>query len=286
MKISSRLSRRNFLKSAAIISSFFIVPRRVIGGPGFTAPSDKITLGVIGCGKQSGGLQRRFANLSGAQVVAGCDPYAAKLEKFVNVNNQVYAELTGQPRYNATQAFVDYRELLAKKDIDAVIIASPDHWHAAMSVHAAEAGKDIYCEKPLSLTVKEGRAMVNATRKHHRVFQTGSMQRSAKEFTQAVQLVRSGAIGEVTKIIVSVGGPPKEWDLLAEPTPQGLNWELWMGPNVVERPYNNLLAPNMESPFWDPIEEVCQGHKRYCQCYRRSQCGGQFQRHRSVVYDS
>ena len=250
MKISSRLSRRNFLKSAAIISSFFIVPRRVIGGPGFTAPSDKITLGVIGCGKQSGGLQRRFANLSGAQVVAGCDPYAAKLEKFVNVNNQVYAELTGQPRYNATQAFVDYRELLAKKDIDAVIIASPDHWHAAMSVHAAEAGKDIYCEKPLSLTVKEGRAMVNATRKHHRVFQTGSMQRSAKEFTQAVQLVRSGAIGEVTKIIVSVGGPPKEWDLLAEPTPQGLNWELWMGPNVVERPYNNLLAPNMESTFW------------------------------------
>jgi predicted dehydrogenase len=250
MKKTSRINRRNFLKSAAVVTSFFIVPRRVVGGTGFTPPSDKITLAFIGCGKQSAGLQRRFANLSGAQVVAGCDPYAAKLEKFVNVNNQIYAELNSQAQYNGTQAFADYREMLAKKDIDAVIIASPDHWHAAMSVHAAEAGKDIYCEKPLSLTVKEGRAMVKATRKHGRVFQTGSMQRSAKEFTQAVQLVRSGAIGEVKKIVVSVGGPPKEWDLQAEPTPPGLNWELWMGPNVIERPYNNLLAPNMESTFW------------------------------------
>lgn len=250
MKVSGNISRRNFIRNAAIISSVFIVPRRVLGGPGYTAPSDKITMGIIGCGKQSMGLQRRFANLTGVQVVAACDPYAAKLEKLVNANNQFYAELNDQVSYKATHAFEDYRELLARKDIDAVIIASPDHWHASMSVHAAEAGKDIYCEKPLSLTVREGRAMVDATRKHDRVFQTGSMQRSSKEFTQAVQLVRSGAIGEIKKIVVSVGGPPKEWDLQAETVPAGLNWELWMGPNVVDRPYNNFLAPNLQSTFW------------------------------------
>lgn len=250
MKLSNPINRRKFLKNAAIASSIFIIPRRVLGGAGYIAPSDKITIGFIGCGKQSAGLQRRFSGLSSAQIVAACDPYAAKLEKFVKANNQIYAELTGQSLYNATAAFVDFRELLAKKDIDAVVIASPDHWHASMSVLAAEAGKDIYCEKPLSLTVREGRAMVDATRKNERVFQTGSMQRSAKEFTQAVQLVRSGAIGEIKKIVVSVGGPPKEWDLQAEPVPQGLNWDLWMGPNVIERPYNNFLAPNMESTFW------------------------------------
>ncbi len=250
MKSSLNISRRNFLKNAAIASSVFIVPRRVLGGPGYTAPSDKVTLGFIGCGRQSGGLQRRFSDLTETQIVAACDPYAAKLKRFVDANNKIYAELTGQSSYDATQSYVDFRELLARKDIDAVIIASPDHWHAAMSVRAAEAGKDIYCEKPLSLTVKEGRTMVNATRDHGRVFQTGSMQRSWKEFTQAVQLVRSGAIGEIKKVVVSVGGPPKDWDLQGEPMPQGLNWDLWMGPNVTERPYNNVLAPNLDATFW------------------------------------
>jgi predicted dehydrogenase len=250
MKFSRRISRRNFLKNTAALSSVFIIPRHVLGGQGFIAPNDKVTVGFIGCGKQSSGLQRRFFNLAGAQILAASDVYAVKLEKFVNENDRLYGEAGGQSGYKATAAFVDYRELLERKDIDAVVIASPDHWHAAMSVHAAEAGKDIYCEKPLSLTVKEGRAMVDATRKHGRVFQTGSMQRSGKEFTQAVQLVRSGAIGEIKKIIVSVGGPPKEWDLPAEATPEGLNWELWMGPNVIGRPYNNFLAPGLESTFW------------------------------------
>ena len=250
MKLSRNISRRNFIRSAAVVTSFFIVPRHVLGGPGRVAPSDKIVLGFIGCGKQSAGLQRRFFNLPDAQIVAASDVYAAKLDKFIQTNNQLYAEKTGQSAYNATAAHVDYRELLAKKDIDAVVIATPDHWHAAMSVHAAEAGKDVYCEKPLSLTVREGRAMVKATRKHDRVFQTGSMQRSAKEFTQAVQLVRSGAIGEIRKIVVSVGGPPKEWDLQAETVPAGVNWDLWMGPNVVERPFNHNLAPGMEDTFW------------------------------------
>lgn len=250
MKLSRNISRRNFIKNAAIASSFFIVPRHVLGGKGYVPPSDKIVLGFIGCGKQSGGLQRRFFNLPDTQIVAASDVYALKLDKFVKANNQLYAEKNGQSAYDATRAYVDYRELLGNRDINAVIIASPDHWHAAMSVHAAEAGKDVYCEKPLSLTVKEGRAMVKAARKNGRVFQTGSMQRSSKEFTHAVQLVRSGAIGDIKKVVVSVGGPPKEWDLQGEPVPEGLNWELWMGPNVIERPYNNNLAPDPGATFW------------------------------------
>ncbi len=246
--MKSGISRRNFLKTAAIASSVFIVPRHVLGGAGYTPPSDTIGLGFIGCGKQGMGLQRRFFAQPGVKILGVSDVYAGKLERFVQANRQLQLQATA--RAEEIKGYEDFRELLANKDIDAVVIATPDHWHASMAVRAAEAGKDIYCEKPLSLTVREGRAMVDATRKHERVFQTGSMQRSSKEFTQAVQLVRSGAIGEIKKIVVSVGGPPKDWDLQAEPTPEGLNWALWMGPNVIDRPYNNFLAPNLQSDFW------------------------------------
>src|SRR5690606_4413345 len=118
------------------------------------------------------------------QVVAGCDVYAEKLNSFIDRNNRIYAELNNQSSWTGTQGYEDYRELLARTDIDAVVIVTPDHWHATQAIHAAEAGKDVYCEKPLSLTVREGRAMVDATRKHGRVFQTGSMQRSWNEFRQ------------------------------------------------------------------------------------------------------
>src|SRR5688500_8226984 len=118
MKFSRNISRRHFIKNAAIVSSFFIVPRHVLGGKGYVAPSDKIALGFIGCGRQSGGLQRRFFNLADAQIVAASDVYAVKLDKFVKENNQLYAEKNGQPSYNATRAYVDCRELLDNKDIN------------------------------------------------------------------------------------------------------------------------------------------------------------------------
>ena len=246
---TERLNRRDFLKAGAVVSSFMIVPRHVLGR-GYRAPSDLIALGFIGCGRQSGGLRNRFLDTQETRIIAASDVYAVKQDAFVNATNQWYSEKLGQGTYKAAAGIKDFRELLSRKDIDAVVIAAPDHWHAAMAVRAAEAGKDIYCEKPLSLTVKEGRAMVNATRKHNRVFQTGSMQRSAPEFTKAVQLVRSGAIGTVKKVYVNVGGPPKVWDLQSETKPEGLDWDLWMGPNTIERPYNNELAPAMDAKFW------------------------------------
>jgi predicted dehydrogenase len=246
---TENLNRRDFLKAGAVISSFMIVPRHVLG-KGYRAPSDKIVLGFIGCGRQSGGLRNRFLDTTETQVIAASDVYAAKLDAFVSATNKWYAEKSGQSNYKSATGVADFRELLSNKDIDAVVIASPDHWHAAMAVRAAEAGKDIYCEKPLSLTVQEGRAMVDATRKHNRVFQTGSMQRSAREFQQAAQLVRSGAIGTVNTVYVNVGGPPKVWDLQEGTLPAGLDWAAWMGPNTLNRPYNNALAPAMDATFW------------------------------------
>jgi len=162
---------------------------------------------------------------------------------------------------NDVSVYNDFRELLSRKDIDAVVIATPDHWHAAVAVRAAEAGKDIYCEKPLSLTVREGRAMVKATRKHNRIFQTGSMQRSWPEFRQAVEIVRNGLIGEIKSIKVNVGPPPIAYNLPEQPVPDGLDWNKWLGPNEF-KPFNAELAPPIAKdvyPNWRNYKEFGGG---------------------------
>ena len=247
--LKNSLTRRTFLKQSAIASSFFIVPRHVLGR-GFLAPSDRITMGFIGLGKQAVGLQRQFLGTDQMQLVAACDVDAPKMTKFIENANAFYAKKADQATYKSCEAIPDFRQLLARKDIDAVVVATPDHWHAPIVVRAAEAGKDIYCEKPLSLTITEGRAMVEATRKHGRVFQTGNMQRSWKEFRQAVELVRNGYIGDIKTVKVNVGGPPKDFDLAAETLPPGLDWNFWLGPNPIERPYNNILVPAIDAKSW------------------------------------
>lgn len=243
------LSRRQFMGQAAALTAFMIVPRYVLGGPGYTAPSDMINLAFIGTGRQSGGLRNNFLKTGEAQIVAACDVYGTKLKDFTDKVDQYYADKADQPKFQGCQAYTDFREVLGRKDIDAVVIATPDHWHGVQAVLAAEAGKDIYCEKPLSLTIKEGRAMVAATRKHNRVFQTGNMQRSWPEFRQAVELVRNGYIGDIQTIKVNVGGPPLPYDLAAETLPADLNWEMWLGPNEY-KPYHHFLAPGPTDTFW------------------------------------
>jgi predicted dehydrogenase len=245
------MNRRDFLSQTALASTFFIVPRHVLGR-GFIPPSDKINMGFIGCGKQSGGLQSNFLKTKQAQIVAACDVSQSKLTRFVERTDKFYADQKEKSSYKATESHADFRELLARKDIDAVVIATPDHWHAAIAVRACAAGKDVYCEKPLALTIPEGRAMVNATRQYNRVFQTGSMQRSAPEFRQAVELVRNGYIGDLQKVVANVAGAPKKWDLQGEAKPADLNWDMWMGPNATERPFHSDLAPSIEqeSKFW------------------------------------
>jgi len=243
------ISRRKFLAQSAILSSVFIVPRRVLGR-GYTPPSDMINFGFIGTGRQAFYLKQSFLNTGEAQIAAACDVYKRKVDTFVREVNEYYAKLTGKSSYNGCVAYSNFTELLQRKDIDAVVIATPDAWHATMTVMAAKAGKDIYCEKPLSLTVTEGRAMVNAVKKYKRVFQTGSMQRSWPEFRQAVELVRNGYLGEITKVQVSVGAPPVPYDLPEDQLPADLDWNMWLGPNTEYVHYNNLLNPALDNPVW------------------------------------
>ena len=243
------INRRKFLEKASVISAFMIVPRFVLGGKGYTAPSDLITLGFIGTGKQAGGLQGAFSDTNEVKIIAASDVYGIKLQQFAGQVNQYYAAKAGQTKYNGCATHADFRDLLSRKDIDAVVIAVPDHWHSVCAILAARAGKDIYCEKPLSLTIKEGRAMVTESRKHKRVFQTGSMQRSWPEFRQAVELVRNGYIGEIKTVKVNVGPPPIPYNLAAETMPESMNWDFWLGPNSPQV-YNHFLAPGLTDDFW------------------------------------
>ncbi|NLR60461.1 Gfo/Idh/MocA family oxidoreductase [Chitinophaga polysaccharea] len=234
-------SRRKFLQNAAALSTFFILPRHVLGGKGFLAPSDRINIGFIGAGHQAIGLRDRFKATDQVEILAVADVYQRKVDEFIKA--------LGGKRDKSCKGYGDFREILQRKDIDGVVIATPDHWHAVMAVKAAAAGKDIYCEKPLALSVKESRAMADAAKKYGRIFQTGSMQRSAREFRQGVELVRNGYIGDIKEIKISVGDGPRPFDLPAETLPADLNWEMWLGPNEYV-PYNNKLNPYPSASLW------------------------------------
>ena len=240
------MQRKTFIKNTLVgAAAFTIVPRHVLGGKGYIAPNDRINIGFIGTGKQSRGLLTNILNVPETITTAACDVDKKKLEHFVSLakaanKKKVEAEVT---------AYAYYREMLDRSDIDAVVVATPDHWRAQISIDAAKAGKDIYCEKPLALTIAEGRAMVDAVRKYRRVLQTGSMQRSQKYFRRASELVLNGYIGEVKEINVSVGEPVKECDLPSLPVPEYLDWNTWIGPSLY-RGYNPVLAPPIEDNSW------------------------------------
>ncbi|MCW3091669.1 MAG: gfo/Idh/MocA family oxidoreductase [Ferruginibacter sp.] len=260
-------TRRDFVTtSAKALTAFLIIPRYVLGGKrpdgsSYVPPSDMISLGFIGTGKQGRGLTGSFLKTGQVRIVALSEVYKDKAQLTINAMKELHGTNPVLGKYSEMPVYNDFRELLARKDLDAVVIATPDHWHAAMAVRAAEAGKDIYCEKPLSLTIKEGRAMVNATRKHNRVFQTGSMQRSWPEFRQAVELIRNGHIGEIKNIKVNVGQPPIPYNLAEEPIPAGLDWSRWLGPND-SSVFNSELAPPTSKdvyPNWRNYREFGGG---------------------------
>lgn len=242
------MKRRDFIdrgwKSAV---AFTIVPRSVLGGSGFVAPSDKIQVGFIGVGKQSLNLLSGLNGCPEVVVQAACDVDSKKLDYFVKA--AATAQSMTAKSNPAIGKYGNFRELLESTSVDAVVIATPDHWHAQIAVDAAKAKKDIYCEKPLALTIAEGRAMVNAARKYGVVFQTGSMQRSSFNFRQAAELVYNGYIGDVTEVNVSVGEPVKQCDLPSFPVPDYLDWDMWIGPSLY-RGYNPILSPPIEDDKW------------------------------------
>lgn len=240
------MKRKEFIRNSLIgAAGITILPRHVLGGQGFLAPSDRINLGFIGTGKQNRHLLGAISSCPETLVLAASDVDQQKLQNFITA-----AVAENKKKTAATvDSYAHYRELLERKDIDAVVIASPDHWHAQMAVDAAKAGKDIYCEKPLALTIAEGRAMVNAARKYKRVFQTGSMQRSSKVFRDAANLVSNGYIGAIKEINVSVGKPVIACDLPSMPTPAYLDWNNWIGPSLY-RAYHPVLSPPLGDESW------------------------------------
>jgi len=261
-KQSNPITRRSFLLTSTLAASAFtLIPRKVLGGKGYVSPGDKINIGFIGTGKQAGGLFEQFANIPDVQVTACCDVDSQKLNKFKKQAELFYAAKAGIREYNGCIGYERYEDLIARTDIDAVIIVTPDHWHAILAIAAMKAGKDVYCEKPMAHTIKEGRAMVEATRKYNRVFQTGSMQRSWWQFRHACELVRNNYLGEIKKILVNVGDPAIECKLKGEPTPGYLNWDRWLGPTQ-SRSYNPILSPpitEQDWPMWRAYREYGGG---------------------------
>lgn len=254
------MKRRNFLRSGAMaIAGFTILPRHILGGTNFVAPSDQINLGIIGCGAQGRWtLAPEFARR--ANLIAASDCESRQLNAMQEIVDKETEKAKGQA-YKGFKQYADYHELLNRNDIDGVIIATPDHWHAVQTIEACRAGKDVYVEKPMSHSIEEGRAMANAVEKYNRVLQVGNMQRSWRNFRHACELVRNGYIGEIKEIKVSIGPPPVKYDLPAQPIPKTLDWEMWIGPAPMNV-YNEELAPPMERntfPNWRNYREYGGG---------------------------
>lgn len=258
--MQKNLNRRHFLKLTSTVSLSAPLLASSWSAFGQKAPNDRITLGFIGVGTQGRGLLGNFLNHPNTQVLAVCDVDTTRREHSKKTVDEFYT-IKGVKEYKGCAAYEDFREVIGRKDIDAVVIATPDHWHAFVAIAACNAGKDIYCEKPLSLTIHEARAMVNAARKNDRVFQTGSMQRSMKEFRQACELVRNGRLGKISQVIVDVGPPSRPCDLPEEAMEPGLNWDRWLGPAPM-RPYNSVLSPrgvHKHFPDWRNYRDYSGG---------------------------
>jgi predicted dehydrogenase len=227
-------------RSAALaVAAPTIISASALGNDKVAAPSERLTVGFIGMGKQQRSHTGSLSGKADVQVMAVCDVDTTRREDAKAGLEKKYAKLE---RKGEIAAYVDFRELLARKDIDAVVIATPDHWHTIPIVEACKAGKDIYCEKPLTLTIHEAKYVIDCVRKYDRVVQTGSQQRSSKEFRTAVEYVRSGRIGKVKQVLVDVGGPSIFCDLPEEPMEPGLEWDRWLG-QAPKRPYNSILSP-------------------------------------------
>lgn len=262
-------TRRQFLRSAAGGAAAgwaapAIVSSTVFGQADRPAPSDRITVAFIGCGKMANDYHLpellRFADV---QAVAVCEVDRKRREHAKGRVEAAYAQRGGTTGHKACDAYADFREVIGRKDVDAICIATPEHWHAIAAIEACKAGKDVYCEKPLTLTLAEAKGCIDAARKYGRVFQTGSQQRSDVfgPFRRAAEIVQSGRLGTIKTVTVGVGGPSKPCDLPEEKMEPGLAWDLWLGPAPM-RPYHSVLSPrgvHNHFPAWRNYREYAGG---------------------------
>ncbi|MBI5689980.1 MAG: Gfo/Idh/MocA family oxidoreductase [Verrucomicrobia bacterium] len=244
------MKRREFLKRSAgalaIACHPDLLPAAARGA------NEKITLGCIGVGGMGTGNLKNFLGLEDCRVVAVCDVQADRRAKARQLVDQKYGD-------QGCAAYGDFREVLARPDIDAVMIATQDHWHAVIATAALAAGKDLYCEKPMGVSVEEGQKILAAVRRHRRVFQAGTWQRSQAKFRRACELVRNGYIGTLREIQVAAPGPqyqPKyEGALGPQPAPAGFDWAMWRGP-APDQPFN---PGRVAWPDWYLIWDYCAG---------------------------
>lgn len=232
---NNAINRRKFLSSTAkgavagtLMASGFptIVPAAVLGK---NAPSNRINVAAIGNGRISRSHDMpNVLKYDSARIMAVSDLDSKRLSDAKKLVNDYYAKKTGKS-YDGVKTYDDYREALQNKDIDAVIISTPDHWHSLIAIHAVEAGKDVYMQKPTSLTIAEGRAVSNAVHRSGRILQMGTQQRSATQFRYAAELVRNGRIGDLQTVEVGLPGDPAGDEEAEMPVPSNLNYEMWLG---------------------------------------------------------
>lgn len=257
------INRRRFLKEAGgtavgVLGFPYLVSSSALGKAGSVAASNRIIVACIGMGNQGtahmgwrGGTVPNlgwvepggFMGSAEVQMAAVCDVDDRWLNQARDIANKYYGN-------KDCAAYKDYRELLARVDIDAVVTATPSHSNAMINIAAAGAGKDIYCEKPMSLTIGEARAMADAVRRYGRVYQMGTQQRSDRNFRFACELVRNGYIGQVKSVTIGVGGPARECDLPAGPVPDCIDWEMWLG-TAPWRPFHPGLLRHGWMGYWD-----------------------------------
>lgn len=261
-KPTNRLSRRTFLKTSAGTAAAFgfpmIVPSSVLGQ---MAPSKRINVGAIGVGRISRGHDLPgIWKYNSARIIAVCDLDSNRVEQGKALVNGVYAKKTGKP-YDGVTGYSNYHDLLANKDIDAVVISTPDHQHAIVAVDAVRAGKDVYLQKPASLTIAEGRYLSNAVQASGRILQIGSQQRSWVQFRYAAELVRNGRIGDLKHVEIGLPGDPSGPDAPEMPVPPNLSYDAWLGstPEVYYTEMRVHPQKGFDRPGWLRCEQFGAG---------------------------
>ena len=248
----NKISRRDFFKVAGVGAAGVALSnpfQAMAAAKKKTAPSDTVNICLIGCGAQGPGVANGFDGLPDCQVVACCDVHQRKYEKFQNQYAEKGRKIAG---------YQYFEKVMENKDVDACVIATPDHWHSLIGVAACQAGKDIYVEKPMSFTVFEGEQLVKAVRKYSRMMQTGSMQRSMPTFEHFVDIAHSGVLGAIKRVYAPVGAAPHPIDYKEEPVPAGLDWDRWKGPlggpkgplPADQYFYNHELCPEPNDGSW------------------------------------
>ncbi|NUQ65364.1 MAG: Gfo/Idh/MocA family oxidoreductase, partial [Pirellulales bacterium] len=234
-----RVTRRQFLRrtttAGAAVALPYFVPSGVLAAEGKPGANDKIGIAGIGIGRQGTGVLQNAISFPECRFIGIADVHLPRAV-------QMCQKLAGQP-------YQDYRKLLERKDVDAIVTATPDHWRALVCIHACQAGKDIYAEKALSLTIREGRLMVEAARKYGRVFQVGSQQRSQAVNRLSCEYLRAGKLGRIHEVVGCNYPSPWECALPEQPVPEGLDWDMWCGPAPLVPFHQDLYAPRA-NPGW------------------------------------